>query len=51
MMAERTVPVRAVGSIAAGVVARGWRPTPARLRDGARVLGFAACAVTGEHHA
>jgi hypothetical protein len=30
-------------------LARGWRPTPSRLREGERVLGYAACAVTGEH--
>jgi len=30
-------------------LARGWRPTPSRLRDGDRVLGYAACAVTAEH--
>ena len=28
---------------------RGWRPTPSALRDGERVLGYAACLVTGEH--
>ena len=22
---------------------RGWRPTPSRLKDGHRVLGYAAC--------
>jgi hypothetical protein len=26
-------------------LARGWEPTPTATRDGARVLGFAACAV------
>jgi len=30
-------------------LARGWRPTPTALKDGARVLGFAACVVTGTH--
>ena len=30
-------------------LARGWHPTPSHLRDGDRVLGYAACAVTGEH--
>jgi hypothetical protein len=30
---------------------RGWRPTPSALKDGERVLGYAACAVTGEHGA
>jgi hypothetical protein len=30
---------------------RGWRPTPSALKDGARVLGYAACVVTGEHRA
>jgi hypothetical protein len=28
---------------------RGWRPTPSALKDGSRVLGYAACAVTAEH--
>ena len=32
-------------------VARGWRPVPTALKDGARVLGYAACLVTGEHRA
>jgi hypothetical protein len=27
----------------------GWHPTPSALREGDRVLGYAACAVTGEH--
>lgn len=27
---------------------QGWRPTPSRLKEGERVLGYAACAVTGE---
>jgi len=27
----------------------GWTPTPTKLRDGDRVLGYAACAVTGAH--
>jgi hypothetical protein len=30
-------------------LAVGWRPTPTALRSGERVLGYAACAVTGEH--
>lgn len=30
-------------------LARGWRPTPTALKDGARILGYAACAVTDEH--
>ena len=30
-------------------LARGWRPTPTRLREGERVLGYAACVVTAEH--
>ena len=28
---------------------RGWQPTPSALKDGARVLGYAACAVVPEH--
>jgi len=28
---------------------RGWRPTPTALRDGERVLGYAACLVTARH--
>lgn len=24
-------------------LARGWRPVPSRLKDGERVLGYAAC--------
>jgi hypothetical protein len=31
-------------------IGRNWHPTPSRLRDGERVLGYAACAVTGELH-
>ena len=27
---------------------QGWRPTPSPLKGGERVLGYAACAVTGE---
>ncbi|HKE13832.1 MAG TPA: hypothetical protein VKB80_03130 [Kofleriaceae bacterium] len=27
-------------------LARGWQPTPTDTRDGPRVLGHAACAVT-----
>jgi hypothetical protein len=30
-------------------LARGWRPTPSALKDGERVLGYAACAVTAAH--
>jgi hypothetical protein len=30
---------------------RGWRPTATALKGGDRVLGYAACAVTGEHGA
>ena len=26
-------------------LARGWRPTPSQLKDGERVLGYAACVV------
>jgi len=32
-------------------LARGWRPTPTSLRDGARVLGYAACVVAPAHQA
>lgn len=32
-------------------VAHGWRPTPTALKTGERVLGYAACLVTGEHRA
>lgn len=28
---------------------RGWRPTPTSLKTGDKVLGYAACVVTGEH--
>jgi hypothetical protein len=28
---------------------RGWRPTPSAFKEGQRILGYAACAVTGEH--
>jgi hypothetical protein len=28
---------------------RGWTPTASGLKEGARVLGYAACVVTGEH--
>lgn len=31
-------------------VAHGWRPEPTALKTGDRVLGYAACLVTGEHH-
>jgi len=30
-------------------MARGWKPMPSALKDGDRVLGYAACVVTGEH--
>ena len=30
--------------------ARGWKPTPSDLRDGERILGYAACAVTQTPH-
>lgn len=26
-------------------LARGWRPTPSQLKEGERVLGYAACVV------
>jgi hypothetical protein len=29
----------------------GWKPTASMLKAGDRVLGYAACAVTGEHRA
>jgi hypothetical protein len=32
-------------------LARGWRPTASALKGGDRVLGYSACAVTGEHRA
>ena len=32
-------------------LARGWRPTPSALKDGERVLGYAACVATDEHRA
>lgn len=28
---------------------RGWTPTPSALKEGARVLGFAACVVGAAH--
>jgi hypothetical protein len=28
---------------------RGWSPTPSKLKEGEKVLGYAACAVTGHH--
>ncbi len=31
-------------------VAHGWRPVATALKEGERVLGYAACLVTGEHH-
>ncbi|HEY2375051.1 MAG TPA: hypothetical protein VGH98_03660 [Gemmatimonadaceae bacterium] len=31
-------------------LARGWRPTPSRLKTGDRVLGYAGCVVTGMPH-
>ena len=30
-------------------LARGWRPTASALKEGARVLGYAACVVSAEH--
>jgi hypothetical protein len=30
-------------------LADGWRSTPSALKEGERVLGYAACVVTGEH--
>ena len=30
-------------------LARGWRPMASALKDGERVLGFAACVVSAEH--
>lgn len=32
-------------------LARGWAPTATALKDGDRVLGFAACVVSHEHRA
>ena len=32
-------------------LARGWRPTPSALKEGERVLGYAACAVGAAHRA
>jgi len=32
-------------------LARGWRPTPSALREGARILGYASCVVSVEHRA
>ena len=32
-------------------VASGWAPTASALKDGQRVLGYAACVVSGEHRA
>jgi hypothetical protein len=31
-------------------LARGWSPTPSRLKGGDRVLGYAGCVVTGVPH-
>ncbi len=45
-------PPRAVAEIVTQdeyTIGRGWQPTPSRLRDGERVLGYAACAVTTAH--
>jgi len=33
-------------TLLAARIARRWRPTPSALRDGARVLGYAACVVS-----
>ncbi|MBI3792333.1 MAG: hypothetical protein HY275_15840 [Gemmatimonadetes bacterium] len=30
-------------------LARGWKPTPTRLKEGERVLGHAACVVAATH--
>jgi hypothetical protein len=30
-------------------LARGWQATPSALRDGPRVLGYAACVVAPQH--
>jgi hypothetical protein len=32
-------------------LATGWAPTASALKDGERVLGYAACVVSGEHRA
>jgi len=32
-------------------LARGWRPTPSALKEGDRILGYAACAVSDAHRA
>jgi hypothetical protein len=31
-------------------LARGWKPTPSGLKDGDRVLGYAACIFEGPSH-
>ncbi|HKW50052.1 MAG TPA: hypothetical protein VJN70_21510 [Gemmatimonadaceae bacterium] len=31
-------------------LARGWTPTPSRLKGGDRVLGYAGCVVTSAPH-
>jgi hypothetical protein len=32
-------------------LASGWTPTTSALKDGERVLGYAACVVSAEHRA
>jgi hypothetical protein len=32
-------------------LAHEWTPTPTKLKDGERVLGYASCVVTAEHRA
>jgi len=40
-------PVRPdAGMLLEARLARGWQPTPSALKDGHRVLGYAACVVT-----
>jgi hypothetical protein len=41
--------VPTASELLAARVAAGWRPTPTRLKDGDRVLGYAACVVVGAH--
>ncbi|HEY7544351.1 MAG TPA: hypothetical protein VID27_05695 [Blastocatellia bacterium] len=31
-------------------LAEGWTPTPSRMKEGDRVLGHAACRVTGDQY-
>jgi len=37
------------GSLLEARFERGWRPTASLLKDGPRVLGYAACVVVPEH--